>query len=140
MRRADGRRAAASDTRDALDAVRRVVQALRVGAPQHGLSSAQRFALRQIADHPASSINDLAALTYTHQSSVSVVVRRLADRGLVAKVADPADRRRQSLVVTAKGRGVLKQATPAVQERLIAAIARLSRAERRQLVRSLNAV
>jgi DNA-binding MarR family transcriptional regulator len=56
---------------------------------------------------------------------------------MVAKVAAPEDRRRQSLVVTAKGRDAVKRAPKAVQQQLIAAIAALPAAERRALVRSL---
>ena len=43
------------------------------------LGSAQLFALQQIAEHPDASVNDIAALTFTHQSSVSVVIQRLVD-------------------------------------------------------------
>ena len=49
----------------------------RDGERRAGLSSAQLFALQQIAEHPGASINDVAALTFTHQSSVSVVIQRL---------------------------------------------------------------
>jgi DNA-binding MarR family transcriptional regulator len=132
------------EVRDALDAFRRIVQALRVGSRDSerrtGLSSAQLFALQQIAEHPSVSINELAELTFTHQSSVSVVVQRLVARRLVAKVAARDDRRRQRLVLTAGGWRVLKRAPVAVQERLIAAIAKLSVSERRALARSLGRV
>src|SRR5262245_23426284 len=65
------RSAASSDVRATLDAFRRIVQALRMeGASnrrsRHGLSSAQIFALQRIAEHPSASINDIAALTFTH--------------------------------------------------------------------------
>src|SRR6478672_5335244 len=76
------------DVRVALDAFRHVVQALRVGRAGEGyagLGSAQLFALQQIAEHPDASINDIAALTFTHQSSVSVVIQRLVRQRLVAK-------------------------------------------------------
>ena len=90
-----------TEVRAALDAVRRIVQALRVagrdGERRTGLSSAQLFALQQIAEHPSVSINDLAALTFTHQSSVSVVIQRLVRQRLVAKVPASDDRRRQRL-------------------------------------------
>ena len=78
----------ADDVRAALDAVRRIVQALRAGADTGrlpGLTTAQVFALQQIAVHPGASINEIAALTFTHQSSVSVVVQRLVDRELVVR-------------------------------------------------------
>jgi DNA-binding MarR family transcriptional regulator len=131
------------DVRVALDAFRRIVQALRVGragAGSAGLGSAQLFALQQIAEHPDASINDIAALTCTHQSSVSVVIQRLVRQRLVAKVASNQDRRRQRLAVTAKGQRWLRRAPVAVQENLIAAIAALPAADRRALARSLSAV
>ena len=131
------------DVRVALDAFRHIVQALRVGRAGEGyagLGSAQLFALQQIAEHPDASINDVAALTCTHQSSVSVVIQRLVRQRLVAKVASSQDRRRQRLAVTAKGRRLLGRAPVAVQEHLIAAIAALPGTDRRALARSLSAV
>jgi len=133
-----------AEVRDALDALRLIVQALRLGAREGehraGLSSAQLFALQRIAENPRASINDLAALTFTHQSSVSVVVQRLVDRGLVAKVAASDDRRRQVLAVTARGRRSLQRAPAAVQERLIAAVAALPPADCRRLAGSLRKI
>jgi len=131
------------DVRVALDAFRRIVQALRVGRAGDraaGLGSAPLFALQQIAEHPDASVNDVAVLTCTHQSSVSVVIQRLVRQRLVAKVASSQDRRRQQLVVTARGRRLLDRAPVAVQEHLIAAIAALPAADRRALARSLSAV
>jgi DNA-binding MarR family transcriptional regulator len=127
----------------ALDAFRHIVQVLRVGRAgerRTGLSSAQLFALQQIAEHPDSSINDIAAFTFTHQSSVSVVIQRLVRQRLVAKVAARDDRRRLCLALTARGRRVLGRAPVAVQEHLIAAISALPAAERRALARSLDTV
>ena len=133
-----------AEVRQALDAFRRIVQSLRLGAGEverrTGLSSAQLFALQLIADHPSLSINDLAALTYTHQSSVSVVVQRLVARRLVVKVAAADDKRRQRLELTARGRRARHRAPAAVQERLIAAVAALSAADRRALARTLGRV
>jgi DNA-binding MarR family transcriptional regulator len=127
-----------------LDAFRRIVQALRAadreGKRRAGLSTAQLFALEQIADHPGASINDVAALTFTHQSSVSVVIQRLVALRLVAKVAASHDRRRQHLALTAVGRRVLRRAPAAVQERLIEAIRALPAVDRRALARSLQGV
>ena len=138
------RRTVSPDVRAALDAFRRIVQALRVVAREGergaGVSSAQLFALQQIAEHPGASINDVAALTCTHQSSVSVVIQRLVAQRLVVKVAPSHDRRRQHLELTAAGRRVLRGAPAVVQERLIAAISALPTADRRALARSLGDV
>ncbi len=129
-----------AEIRRALDALRRVVQALRAAPAPARISGAQLFALQQIAAHPGASINDLAGLTYTHQSSVSVVVRRLVESGLAVKVSATEDRRRHSLVLTAKGRRALKHAPRAMQQRLIRAVAGLSRSQRRQLVVTLTRI
>ena len=131
------------EVRVALDALRRIVQALRVGRGGErspAIGTAQLFALQQIAEHPEASINDVAALTCTHQSSVSVVIQRLVEQGHVVKVASSEDRRRQQLTVTPKGWRVLDRAPVAVQEHLIAAIAALPNADRRAFARSLGSV
>ena len=132
------------EVRAALDALRLIVQALRLGAREGerraGLSSAQLFALQRIAENPQASINDLAALTFTHQSSVSVVIQRLVERRLVAKVAASDDRRRQLLALTAAGRRALRCAPEAVQDRLIAALSALPQSRRRALAQSLREV
>jgi DNA-binding MarR family transcriptional regulator len=134
----------ATEVRGALDAFRRIVQALRSSSRDAerrvGLSAAQLFALQQLAGIPGASINDLAARTFTHQSSVSVVVRRLVERKLVAKTTSADDRRRVRLTVTDSGRAVLRRSPEAVQDRLIAGIAALPPLERRALVSTLGTI
>ena len=135
-----------SEVRAALDAFRRIVQALRVDASpgtrrrRLGLSTAQLFALQRIAEHPSASINDIAALTFTHQSSVSVVIQRLVRRRLVTNVTARDDKRRHRLALTAEGRRALRRAPVAGPERLIDAIAELSAKDRRVLARLLGEV
>jgi hypothetical protein len=79
------------DTQKALDALRRIVQVLRESsrwAERHvGLSGAQLFVLQTLGEAPAASVNDLAGRTHTHQSTVSMVVARLVERGLGAENA-----------------------------------------------------
>lgn len=72
-----------------LDAIRRILRVLRrssrLSQREYGIGSPQLFVLQRLADSPASSIKELAERTYTHQSSVSVVVRRLVEQGLVVR-------------------------------------------------------
>ena len=132
------------DVRTVLDAFRHIVRELRVSsraAEAHvGLSAAQLFALHRMADGPALSVGELAERTFTHQSSVSVVVRRLVERRLVARRVSRADGRRVELMLTPAGRALLRRAPAAAQERLIAALNRLSGAERHRLARLLSRV
>jgi DNA-binding MarR family transcriptional regulator len=132
------------DIRAALDAIRRIVKGIRTSTREAesiaGLSSAQLFALHQLASAPGSSVNDLAARTFTHQSSVSAVVQRLVARRLVAKLPALEDRRRVRLTLTEAGRALVRRSPEPLQERLIAGIARLSATERQVLTRALNAI
>jgi DNA-binding MarR family transcriptional regulator len=136
--------ASSGDVRAALDAFRRIVQALRMSArdaeQRVGLSGAQLFALQQLASMPGASVNDLAARTFTHQSSVSVVVRRLVERRLVAKAAARDDRRRVRLALTDAGHAALRRSPEPIQNRLIAGIAKLSGTERHRLATALTQV
>jgi len=132
------------DLRVVLDAFRHIVRELRVSSraaeARVGLSAAQLFALHRLAEGQALSLGELAERTFTHQSSVSVVVRRLAERRLVAKRVSRADGRRVELTLTPAGRALLRRAPAAAQERLITALSRLSVPERHRLARSLSRV
>src|SRR5580765_205281 len=94
-----------------MNAVRSIVRAFRVNTRaielKMGISLAQLFVLQQLTERPADSLNELADRTATHQSSVSVVVRRLVDRGLVTRVASSADRRRVQIALTPDGEAML---------------------------------
>jgi DNA-binding MarR family transcriptional regulator len=129
-------------TRVALDCIRRIVQVLRTSSraaeQDVGLSGAQLFVLQRLAAELSLSVNELAARTLTHQSSVSVVVQRLVARGLVARTVSPEDARRAELSLTPRGRALLRRAPSAAQDRLIAALQRLPSVERRDLARALR--
>jgi DNA-binding MarR family transcriptional regulator len=127
-----------------LDAIRRIIRILRRSSreseQQLGIGGAQLFVLQQLADAPAGSINDLAARTYTHQSSVSVVVRRLVEQGLVARQPSTIDRRRRELRLTSAGKRLVSRAPVPGQVHLINALLKLPRAELRNLERGLDRV
>jgi DNA-binding MarR family transcriptional regulator len=104
------------------------------------LTGAQLFVLAQLGATPSLSITDLAARTMTHQSTVSVVVRRLVRRKLVRKVRSVDDGRRVELTLTPTGRALLGRAPTSMQVRLALAVQALSPAVRRGLGRNLTAL
>lgn len=126
-----------SSSQDVLDALRRIVQALRESSrraeQELGISGAQLFVLEKLADAPSQSLNDLAARTYTHQSSVSTVVARLVEQGFVSRQRSSGDSRKLELVLTGRGRRLAERTTGAAQERLIASIQQISAESRAQL-------
>src|SRR3954462_15672489 len=115
-----------SPTVRSMDVVRAIVRGLRLNTraieQQIGISLAQLFVLQQVAERPAESLNDLADRTATHQSSVSVVVRRLVDRGLVSRRSPAIDKRRVQIAVTPAGQALLKGAPRTIQARMMAAM------------------
>lgn len=133
-----------ADVGAALDALRRVVRALRLSSTAvekaHGVSGAQLFVLGELADGKSFSIAELAARTATDPSSVSVVVARLVDRGLVVRRASPDDARRAEIAITPAGTALLREAPEPIQLKLIAALADLPEDERAALARGLGRV
>ncbi|MGH7579755.1 MAG: MarR family winged helix-turn-helix transcriptional regulator [Gemmatimonadales bacterium] len=133
-----------SDLSGVLDSIRRIIRVLRLSSGRSerelGLGSAQLFVLQQLAAAPAHSVNELAARTYTHQSSVSVVVRRLVEQGLVARRRSSDDGRRRELSLTAAGRRLVARAPVPAQVRLIEGLGALPRGELGVLRRLLGRV
>ena len=125
-----------TDSQRILDSIRRLVRLLRLtdrdAQSLVGLSSAQLFVMHELAKTPAMSLSELAAKTLTDQSSVSVVVSRLVERGYVMRERDRRDARRLVLTLTKAGRTVTEQSPPAVQERMIEIFERMQPAERRR--------
>lgn len=125
-----------------LDALRSIVRELRLASREAeqrvGVHGAQLHALRQLADTPATSLTELAERTHTDISSVSVVVSRLVEQGLVARKAADDDRRRLSLGVTARGRAILRRAPETGTSRLLRAASNLSDREVHSLASSLG--
>lgn len=125
-----------------MNALRRIVRALRVSSRAVertvGISGAQLLVLRQIAGVPRASLKDVVRSTLTHQSSVSEVVGRLVDGGLVSRRPSPDDARRAELAVTARGRALLRAAPASAQSALVVGFGRLSSSRRRALAEGLE--
>jgi DNA-binding MarR family transcriptional regulator len=127
-----------------LDSVRRIVRLLReqsrASEERVGLSAAQLFVLQKLDGAQPLSLTELAARTLTHQSSVSVVVRRLVEMGLVQRRPAAGDARRLELSLTKRGPQLAARAPSAAQERIIAAIEQLPARTQAALAASLEAL
>jgi DNA-binding MarR family transcriptional regulator len=125
-----------------MNAIRSVVRALRLNTRaielKMGISLAQLFVLQQLAERPADSLNELAERTATHQSSVSVVVRRLVERGYVSRTSSSTDKRRIEIDVTPAGRALLADAPITVQQQLIAGLQTMGTTDRIMLADMLE--
>lgn len=132
-----------SETKIALDALRRIVKELRGSSRSiertHGVSSARLFVLQKLSESTVPlSINQLADRTQTDQSSVSVVVSRLVAGGWVLRQPSPKDGRRLELSLTPKGRALVKKAPRTPQEELVSALQKMPAAKRKKLAALLT--
>lgn len=133
-----------SDPQLVMDALRRIVQALRQSSAHceksSGITGAQALVLKHVAASEGLSVNELAGLTFTHQSTVSEVVSRLEVAGLVLRGQAPGDGRRCELRLTDLGRNAVQKTTVTAQERLMQALQDLPLLTASQLAGGLAAL
>ena len=131
------------------DSITRIIESLRVigramrksgrdAERKLGISGAQLHILQELEDRPAQSINQLAARTYTHQSSVSMVVARLVDNQLATRSASSNDARRAVISLTPAGKAMLKRSPAGAQGRIVAALQSMQHEELQDLAESLQ--
>ena len=126
------------EVRSVLDSIRRIVRVLRLSARHtekaFGLSAAQLFVLHKLAEgQRPQTPSELAEKALTDQSSVSVVVQRLVDRGYVLRTRSVRDGRSFDLTLTDAGRRVVKKSPDSTQDRLLEAMMKMSPARTKQL-------
>ncbi len=125
-----------------IDAFRRILRALRLSAREvqsaSGLTAAQLFVLSALADGVPLSLNELAERTMTDRSSVSAVVDRLGERGLLVRRQSQRDRRRAEVALTARGRAIVRRAPPAPTSLLIGGLEAMPALRLRQLSTALT--
>ena len=130
-----------SDAHSVLNSFRCLVKSLRLadraGLKEHGLGASQLYVLHELKRESPLSVNELAQRTATDQSTVSVVVSKLIDKGFVARERSEEDARRLDLTLTAKGHLVVKRLPPPVQHSIIEGVERLPRARARALAEGL---
>lgn len=119
-----------SEVSEVMDYIRHIFKALRVSSSQFekelGLSAAQIFVLKKLKEEPGLSINDLALRTTTHQSSVSVVVKKLEEQGFVSRAISKEDSRRVVVALTPGGEQKLGEIPRTVQEHMIECLQKMN--------------
>jgi MarR family transcriptional regulator, organic hydroperoxide resistance regulator len=71
-----------------------------------GLTAPQRLAVRFIGRHPGLTLGQLAELLHLHAGTVTGIVRRLEELGLIVQTRNLDDTRRRHLALTPKGRDI----------------------------------
>lgn len=124
-----------------------------LGAIEHGLQSAsklmardagvtapQRAVLRVIARQPGASASEVAAVVNLHASTVTGILRRLIERGLVLRKKSEDDARKLVLQVTEAGKKAGEARGGGPDAAIRRALAGFSQAEIDSAMRVLGAV
>ncbi len=105
-----------------------------------GLRAIHFAILHRLAEGGPSSQADLAGPLRLQPSNLVRVLDELEDAGLIARERDPEDRRRQTVVLSAKGAAALRKAETAAERVEAELLAALTPAEQAELGRLLGRV
>jgi MarR family transcriptional regulator, organic hydroperoxide resistance regulator len=95
-----------------------------------GVTGPQRLVLRVIGLFPGASPGTLARVLHVHPSTLTGVLQRLTTQGLLERTADPDDRRRSFLRLTARGTRVNAMGRGTVEAAVRRALQQVSDADR----------
>lgn len=125
-----------------VDGLRRIVRALELFSREvkkgFGLTAPQLWALKTLDQHGPLTVGDLAQQLLVHQSSVSLLIRRLEQRGMVRRVRLKADRRYVSIELTDRAVAVCRAAPAPSQGRLLHGLGRMSPTRLRRIRQSVD--
>ena len=91
-----------------------------------GVTGPQRFAIRVLGLAPGLSAGELARTLHLHPSTLTGVLRRLEERGILRRTAHPRDGRRAVLRLTSHGRSKDGFRSGTVEHAVVAALAHTS--------------
>jgi DNA-binding MarR family transcriptional regulator len=134
----DGGQDHLEDLRDALVQISFALMAvLTEVAAEHDLSLTQLRVLGILRDREP-TMADLATFTGLERSTVSGLIDRAAQRGLVTKTADLHDGRSVRVTLTESARGLVPEVTAAIGDQIKPLIGELSTSEQKRLTALLT--
>ncbi|HWA76059.1 MAG TPA: MarR family transcriptional regulator [Polyangiaceae bacterium] len=103
-----------------------------------GVTGPQRLVLRLVGHYGSVSAGELARTLHIHPSSLTGMLRRLEQAGLLRRKRDPADGRRAVLSLTASGKRLNARMEGTVESIVDRALAFVSKGEIRAAERMLQ--
>jgi DNA-binding MarR family transcriptional regulator len=129
---------------EALIALRRIIRATDSSAKnlarETGLTTSQLLVLQLLESGELLTIGDIAKLVNLSQGTVTIIVDRLEERGLVARNKGKQDKRKVFVEITAGGRDTLAQAPKLLQTTFVENFARLAEWEQSYILAALDRV
>ncbi len=96
---------------------------------QFGVTGQQRLVIRIVGAYPGMSAGDLARILHIHPSTLTGILQRLGERGLLRRVAHPDDARRVQLDLTPKGKRLTAPSVGAVETAVKRVLSRVDAAD-----------
>jgi DNA-binding MarR family transcriptional regulator len=131
-------------TRQVVTALRRIIRAIdlhsRALVNRYGLTGPQLTLLRELVGEGELAVGELAKAIHLSQATVTGILDRLVQRGLVRRRQGDRDRRRVLVHLTQEGREMLARTPPLLQEHFTAQFAKLADWEQTQILSSLQRV
>lgn len=122
-------------------ALRRVIRAVdlhsRTLVQSHGLTGPQALILKALQINPI-AVSELAARVSLSVATVTDILNRLEQRGLITRIRDEQDRRRVLVSAAPAGLELLQSSPPLLQERFVATLDTLQDWEQTMLLASLQ--
>ena len=90
-----------------------------------GVTGPQRLVLRVVGQHAQLTAGEIARMLDLHASTLTGVLARLEERGMLARHVDPGDRRRARFTLTAAGRRADREQKGTVEAAVRRALAKV---------------
>lgn len=128
---------------EVITALRRLIRAVDLHSRElvesHGLTGPQAMILKALQRGHLTA-GELANRVSLSQGTITDILKRLEQKGLVTRIRDTVDRRRVVVELTDAARELMKSSPPLLQERFATRFAQLETWEQLQLISSLQRV
>jgi len=128
----------------ALVALRRILRVTELNsrklAHESELTTSQLLVLQQVSQHGKALPSEVAKAVALKQATVTVVVNKLEDAGLVTRRRDTDDRRRVWIELTDMGRAALESSPDLLQHRFVHGFESLEEWEQSMIIAALERV
>jgi DNA-binding MarR family transcriptional regulator len=107
---------------------------------QFGLTGPQLVILQEVSRNDLTTASELARASSLSQATVTGILDRLENRGLVCRQRSQNDRRRIHVTITSSGEGLLDSAPPLMQESFTKRFESLQEWEQHMILSSLKRI
>ena len=130
--------------RNLLVALRKIIQAIDQHSTQlkkkFGLTGPQLIILQTVVENELMSVTQLSKDVSLSQATVTNITKRLENQGYLERNKNTTDKRRINLMVTEKGKSILKKVPPLLQKKFTSKFSELEEWEQLMIESAFNRV